>query len=202
MTERCDRIQSLIPLAARGDLDESARAEVARHAEACPHCAPCWQFQLRLQEALTQDPLAAPPPVYFEGMLEEIHRRMPVRARSEAPRRRRIAPQHAATLMMAALAMLWVGASLGPAVTGLLPPLGFKGMGIHAAAPRMVAAAAPEKPLVLIKGYGLVSTDSELLRMTPEMRRELGLPVEKTLAMAEMNDKLQIKNYKLEDKNS
>lgn len=173
MKRSCDQFRPLIAQAVQGELDESTRAEVLGHAGACPECADCLRFQTRLHAAITQDPAASPPPVYFEGVLAEIHRKMPVLPARRALRCRRLEPQVVATAMLAALLFIWIGAGV---ITSL--PTGAR-PGTNRPQDRALQVAsvpAPPRPMMLVKGYGLVLADSELVKMSPAQRRELGLP--------------------------
>ena len=103
----CKKIQSLIPPAVEGELDESLRASIQDHTYTCPEC----QSALRIQEAIASElkaePLRSPPPVYFEGVLEAIHQQMPVVApRLGASRRRRLSRPAAASLFVYSLLFL------------------------------------------------------------------------------------------------
>ena len=79
MFTSCGRMQSLIASSAEGELEESLRAKIREHTAECVDCAQAHAFCLRLQAEIESEPMESPPPVYFEGVLAEIHRRMPVR---------------------------------------------------------------------------------------------------------------------------
>lgn len=183
MKMSCDRVQSLLPEALRGMLDEGTRAEALRHADHCPACAEARRFHSRLHAALTLEPMAAPPPLYFEGVLEEIHRAMPLAPPRRAPvRRRLLRPQSMATAMVATLALIWFGSGLMMALGDNItqPPFCSQTHG-HLARLTPLSRAAQNrnaKPVTVVEGYGFVAADAEWLRMSPEQRRELGLPVE------------------------
>ena len=179
MKRICDQIQSRIPLAAQGELDESARAEILDHASGCPSCQGALEFQTRLHGAMIEDPMAAPPPVYFEGVLEEIHRRMPARPQQYLPARRRFQPQTLATALVAALALLWVGAGLDSAMTGHLFTTASKpGQSRLSSATLAATENLTAGTLRVVKGYGICRADAEWLSYSPELRQEMGLPIE------------------------
>ena len=173
-------MQSLMPSAVEGELDESARAVVAAHTARCEACADAWSFYVRLREGLEGDPAAAPPPVYFEGVLAEIHRRMLAPA-SSRPRRARISldrPQ-LASAVMSGLFAIWLLAGFA----NLMPDpkqSGAGGVERASVAPsrdrEVLSAQVPRRPrLVAVAGIGLVSEDSPILRMSSEMLEDLGL---------------------------
>jgi len=176
----CAKMHSLMPSAVEGELDESARAVVAAHTGRCEACADAWSFHVRLREGLEGDPAGAPPPVYFEGVLAEIHRRMPVPV-SLRPRRARISldrPQ-LASAVMSGLFAIWLLAGFAHRMPG---PTRSAAGGVERAsiAPsgdrEVLSAQVLRHPrLVAVDGIGLVSEDSPILRMSSEMLGELGL---------------------------
>jgi hypothetical protein len=174
MKADCEKIHSLLPAAAEGELDEAARAEVLEHAQECRDCADALDFQTRLHAAVTGDPEPSPPPLYFESVLEEIHRRMPVRP-SAGPRARRpiFHPPAVATALAAALALVWISAGL----TFLPGGEGFKpGVPVARFARSAADWGSREVSFVLVNGYGLLASDSQVWSYPPELRREIGLP--------------------------
>lgn len=185
----CETVQSLLPDALRGGLDESARAGVLAHTGSCPDCARDREFAERIQSAIADDPLAAPPSLYFEGVLAEIHARMPASApRSRTARRFRLQPQAAASCCMLLLFCLWLAPLAGPAAARVLrdsrPPAG----STHAAA-RTAPFADREsmRPprLVAVAQVGLVAEGSYLLEISADFRRDIGyLPVSARRAVA------------------
>ncbi|MBI3736679.1 zf-HC2 domain-containing protein [Candidatus Sumerlaeota bacterium] len=175
----CEKIHSLITRAADGELEEGLRAEIVAHARGCPLCAEAWNIQTRVDAALRRAPLAAPPPLYFEGVLAEVHRKMPdAPDRAAKFQKNRIQPQTLASGFMAALILLWLGVSVNfridfatsggartPAASSSLSRMA----SASANAPRMVAS------LVYVQGMGWISSNSELLKLPPSALRELGL---------------------------
>jgi anti-sigma factor RsiW len=181
MNLRCSKIQSLVPLAMDGDVDEHVRAKILAHVAGCPACAEAFQFHLDLRGAIENGPASSPPAVYFEGVLAEIHRRLPTAPRDiQTTPRRRIQPHSIASAAAAALALIWVGAVLGPRIPERAEP----GQGVAPAgrftSSRAVSAIGESVQtavaLAAVQGIGLVRADSPILRMPSEMRRELGLP--------------------------
>ena len=82
MNRTCAQMQMLAPLAAEGSLDEGERSRLRKHAAGCRECSQAVAFHARLREALESAPLNPPPPLYFEGALAAVHRRLPARLRS------------------------------------------------------------------------------------------------------------------------
>lgn len=87
----CERIQSLIAQVAENNCDETTRKEVTSHADHCRKCASALGFQRELNRAFSNAGNDAPPQLYFEGVLAEIHLKMPtprVRHQSISAKRR------------------------------------------------------------------------------------------------------------------
>ena len=87
----CERIQSLIAQVAENECDETTRKEVTSHADHCRKCASALGFQRELNRAFNNAGNDAPPQLYFEGVLAEIHSKMPaprVRHQSVSAKRR------------------------------------------------------------------------------------------------------------------
>jgi len=177
----CHRIQSLIPSAAEGELDEGLRAKIADHTETCPACAAAWEFQSRLRTAVEDDPMASPPPLYFEGVLAEIHRRLP--AALPVPRMRswrlRFRRETLATALTGALLLIWFGAGAGPGLwqssgpsrrAAQAPAIAGAGQQMVEAASRQVASA-----VVWVEGVGLSSAETarQFMKMPAALRGEL-----------------------------
>ncbi|MCX7017140.1 MAG: zf-HC2 domain-containing protein [Candidatus Sumerlaeota bacterium] len=183
MSATCEKMQSLIPLAVDGDLDEAARARVLAHARSCRRCAEGLAAHSALRAAIGQNAEASPPPLYFEGVLAEIHRRMPMRipAVVRPARRRRIPPQTAASAAAAAMVFLWFGAAWGRPLTEALDRVSSRGFSASQASrlsPVPVAAADAPTPVTAVEGIGWVAASAEILRAPAALRRELGLPAE------------------------
>jgi hypothetical protein len=184
MNPTCARVRSLIPQAVQGELDEASRAVVLDHAEHCPDCRSAREFQARLQRALARDPVSAPPDLYLEGVLAEIHRRMPSLPDRVAGRRR-LDRRHFASAAIAALFALWIGGLAAGSGLGRAWPGGPGGR--SGLTPALIAAARPMPAprMVAVAGLGLVSEDSGILRLPPAMLRELGLREEEIERIAQ-----------------
>lgn len=162
--------------AAWGELDEHSRAELHAHLEQCPTCDAEHAFEHRLQRALTAQPAptAAPPPLYFEGMLAEIHRRMPDRARAVPPRRWRRGEwrAHLGSAAMGLVLLLWLGAMGGSLRSGawINGPAAVP----RATLPAPSAAATPR--LIALDNAGLMPVSAELLALSDDQWDALGLP--------------------------
>ena len=174
MNASCARHHSLIVPAVDGEIHETDRDRLMRHLDACPDCTGAFEFQERLRTAIHEAPLPSPPPVYFEGVLAEIHRRMPqAPPRAFARPRRPLSSRAFATAFMAALVMVWCGALIDT-----LRPAGMNDPDVVSARPVLVAKApapvARPKPvrLVEVKGYGLVPAGSDRLVTLLQMQRE------------------------------
>ncbi|MCX7044546.1 MAG: hypothetical protein NTX50_03535 [Candidatus Sumerlaeota bacterium] len=181
MKRICDKIQSSLSDAVQGELHEGLRAEILAHARQCGECAEALEFSERLRAAIEAAPLKEPPALYFEGVLAQIHRRMPAMpARGMARRQRFVLRRETfATALTAALLLIWFGA-------------GFMGSGGNAARnardsgryspgnAAQASAAAPTR-LMAIRGIGLVQANAETLKLLGRTWRELGMP-EKDLA--------------------
>jgi anti-sigma factor RsiW len=111
----CDRIQSLLPMAVDRTMDESSRAEILHHAQHCPVCQQTLHKQEKLSNLIHDAAQRQPPPLYFEGVLAEIHRKMPVQCTAKAwrQRHRRWEAQQAATAFVSALAAIWLFSIFG-----------------------------------------------------------------------------------------
>ncbi|MBN1516455.1 hypothetical protein JXA32_07780 [Candidatus Sumerlaeota bacterium] len=92
--------------------DETQRARLLERLEDGP-ARERYEFHLRLLDAAREAPMPASSQVYYDGVLETIHRRMP---QSPAPARRRpvwrISRQAGASLFIYALMLFGVGFSL------------------------------------------------------------------------------------------
>jgi len=181
MKSDCERIQALLPEAARLEVDEGARAVLQEHVESCRDCAEAQEFVERLHAALADDPLASPPDVYFESVLAEIHRRMPAAPRAGSARRRFVfSPQWAATAVMAILCLVWAQAAFqvpGASLVAWLERPPARAVAPAALKPAQAAAMGFARvALVAVPRLGLVAENSEILRLSADMRRELGLP--------------------------
>jgi hypothetical protein len=187
MKSTCQRIQAAMPAAVERELDEGAREKILAHARRCPACDELLRFQTDLWEAGKRAPLRSAPPVYFEGVLEEIHRRMPLAPRSVPLQLRwRLRPQTMATAAVAALAVIWLGAAAGPLTPGGLGGFWRDAGPASARSTTIVAAQAVPAPvptpMIAIENIGLVRADSPILQMSASMRREIGLPEENVRA--------------------
>lgn len=180
MSLACSRVQRLIPEAAEGNLDESLRAELFSHADVCNDCACALDLQIRLHREIATAPLAAPPALYFEGVLAQIHRKMPpVPGHAMGPSRRLLPPEAIPTAIMIAALALWF-------MTNLLPMLperigsddkasasgGLFSRGARATSASLVAA----RRIVLVQGFGGVSVDSGIFDLSAETLEEIGMP--------------------------
>lgn len=188
MSLNCTVTRRTLPDLAIGDLDESTRAEVLEHALDCEHCFAELRFQRTLTDAIEASPRTASPPVYFEGVLAEVHRRMPRRAAPVVSVRRlrlpEIPKQAAATMGMMVLAAGWLSMLMtanSPEETWRVFENGKRGSGgaYHTGA---IASATSSNvnafrnvELVWAPGLGLINADSGLLEMTADQLRELGL---------------------------
>lgn len=175
---RCSKARSLIPAAIDRELDEASRARLAAHAADCPECRAERDFQTSLAEAIARRPMPAPPDLYFEGVLAEIHRRIPTTSPASRgrARRRRVPREWFATAAVLAMALCWAGLAAdfgerdpGPA-SRLAAAESAGGSPVRVSRPRAVA-------IVAVQGIGLVSADSQLLQMPVAALRELGLNV-------------------------
>ena len=177
-TAACQRLQALLPRAVEGELDESQRARIARHADDCPECRGELGWQEALHEAIAAEPLRAPPPVYFEGVLAVVHQRMPlVRPGPVARRRPRIGRQAAASLFIYGLFLV--------SMTGFLFNSGRRGADELAhygrsslSAARVVASSAGRQARQLgvwVRGLGHVPGGLPLRKMSDVELAELGI---------------------------
>lgn len=175
----CGRNQTLIVAAVHGELDETAREDLRRHIERCDQCGAEWRFQSQMRDAMESSAAAGPPPLYFEGVLAEIHQRMPVAP--DAARRRRslftIRRESFASAVMTGLAALWLLGGLweSSAVQGFLS------RGTARSSSALMAAATPAQAveratLVYIEGLGLQTLDTlkMLARLPLAQQHELG----------------------------
>ena len=176
MRLKCWKFESQIPLVVDGDLDESARDRVLEHVEHCPSCRRDLRLQAVTHEAIIQDPHQTPAPVYFEGVLEEIHRKMPIRATVDRYGlidwiRNRSA---AASTAMACLFFLWVGA--GIAVLDLDGDTGLRASSLET---QQARDATPTPRSVRTGNIGLVCEGTPVFdyleQMTPEQLMHLGI---------------------------
>lgn len=180
MTQRCDRILSLIPSAADGDLDEASRAKVVEHTLSCPDCAEAWDFHSRLRYEIEAAPASSPPALYFEGVLAEIHRAMPVVAphstKVRSVWRRRPRRETWATAMTAALMLMWVGMG---AVARLDHRPIKKETAVIREARNLASAKGSDDALVWVEGMGLRSTQAveQMRLMAADLGYELTLGV-------------------------
>jgi hypothetical protein len=171
-----------------GDLDESARAEALEHVLDCEACFGELRFQRKLHDAIEGMPRTAPPPVYFEGVLAEVHRRMPRRAALVVSVRRlrlpEIPKQVAATMGMMCLAAGWFSMLMtadSPEETIHVFENGSRGSsggylsGSFASSRSNDPNTFRNVELVWAPGLGLINADSGLLEMTADQLRELGL---------------------------
>lgn len=169
-------VQSLIPDYVRGTLDETTRAEIARHTRQCAECQGELDFQRRLGAAFEREPLNAPPPVYFEGMLEEIHRKLPPWVPQKRLVRRKDYLSGMATGMVAALVILWA--------ISVIPWRGGDGTTnpsfIERHRAQMIASRESYREptrLVFAEGRGIVDSKSEIMKYTSQQLAELGYEV-------------------------
>jgi predicted anti-sigma-YlaC factor YlaD len=170
MNPVCHGIQMRIADCFDGGVDESTRARVIEHSRSCGRCSAMLAFHAELQ-AVLEEVTPPAPEVYYEGVLAEVHRRLP----AAAPRLRRLhrPRDRRRTAMLAMVAMLGFWAWVGP-LSGL-----WRGIGERISAATPAASASPAAfsapPLVASAAVGLVSSDSTLLELSAEQRREMGL---------------------------
>ena len=179
MSLSCARAQSLFSPAIDGEIDEGLRARLNGHLNRCAPCADGFDMQRRIGNAIAEGAAASPPPVYFEGVLAEIHAQMPATAGSARVREPMLDRQSLATAIVAALALIWFGSFMLGSSVGVP---GRDGGPEGAAAPLAVAAARAaaqtiraSQTVVLVRGIGFVSAQSPILKMSPAMLMELGL---------------------------
>lgn len=178
MSLACARVQSWIPEAVLGDLDEGTRAQIRAHARQCAECAGAYEFQAALQEEIQASALAPPPGLYFAGVLAEIHQRASLVAPRRPARRRRLSREFTATAMAAALALVWVRTNLAPLLPDRPPTACVRSanIGILSQGSRLAAKASVEvaRTLVLVQGIGFVDSKSGILNLPTSTLREIG----------------------------
>ena len=177
---RCERIQSLIPFLTEGNLDEGVRASIHQHAVECAVCAAALEFQLKLQLGIERHPLVPPPKHYFDGVLGEIHQRLPPKiSRHVVDKDRTWVRETSGSAFVVTLALFWALIVFGPSLPEHLnwktPKLFQSAM---ASPTQQLAAAASvqmARTLVYVQGFGLVDSNSPILKMPNSMRADIGL---------------------------
>jgi hypothetical protein len=179
MNKDCDRVQALLAEALEGCLDEALAADVLAHGRACPECARLARFHSELLAARERGEASlTPPPVYFEGVLAELHRRLPRAGQAEPPRlRRRVSRRGLATAASWMLVGAWCFLA-GHEILGGAAQAGQRGMAagltrLERQGFARMSQAAPR--LVALEGIGFVPENSPMLKFTPAQLRDLGL---------------------------
>lgn len=167
----------MMPEAAMGEIDETARAAMQHHAGECGECAGALRFHSELHEAIESAPLAAAPDLYLESVLAEIHRRLPPPVRARAKVRRRISREGAATFAAASLFFIWFSAHIAPALGGLAPERSESASARSATRLSASASVGKASSVVLIRGVGFISADSAIWHLPEDMLEQIILPV-------------------------
>ena len=158
----CERIQSLIAQVAENECDETTRREVTSHADQCRKCASALDFQRELNRAFNNAGIDSPPQLYFEGVLAEIHRKMPApRVRHQSiPSKRRyfIRRDLLADAVIAACFLFFFGAGQ---LSSLITFANFSETPKQIL--RETALSQGCNSLVKVDGMGWISSDSEIL---------------------------------------
>ncbi len=179
----CSKIESLIPFCVEGGLDESRRTEVHAHAAECPRCSETLQLQTSLHRAIAERSGFELPSHYYEGVLAEIHRQLPAQPSRIAIRRRRTLSREAiASAAMFFFGFVWLWSAWVPKASDKstsppsnMSPATTQVVQVASNAHQVGKPAKPERQIVWVKGVGLLSADSPILKMPASVRRDLGI---------------------------
>lgn len=185
MKTACARARAALALGVHDGLDETGRAAALEHARRCPECADAVGFEIELMGEIERSPLEPLPDHYFQGVLEEIHKRMPARVPAAPGRKRRWEPSRevVATAACVGMALMWwaVARTPGPKATdGIAGPksaltlAGGDGNGDEGMRTGPAARVAPAE-FVLAKGIGLTTADAPILQLPAELLAEVGI---------------------------